>query len=249
MISRNSRLRRLPAALDRKQALFLDGIRHAGEIAGLAYPRLQATLARIATQDLSPEVADQLYTSAFLDAWALVDVIDRFRALWVLLPGAGLRPTLPGEKSFAEISQPIRDLRNVADHLAQRADYVVARNGTALGVLSWFTPTDIANPKGVICTIVPGTLQKRSTHTVNPAGQKIDLPSGLVQLSAGEHAANISQVLPHMEARIRELEAGVDQSLNNQGYEIEQAGADLLIKMFVEFEGQASTAEGSAREA
>lgn len=243
MISRDSRLRRLPAALDRKQALFLDGIRHAGEIAGLAYPRLQATLTRIATQDLAPDAADQLYTSAFLDAWSLVDVIDRFRALWVLLPGGGFKPTLPGEKSFAELSQPIRDLRNVADHLAHRADYVVARSGTAPGVLSWFTPTDIANPKGVICTIVPGTLQKRSTPSVNPAGQKIDLPSGLIQLSAGEHTANISEVLPHMEARIRELEVGVDQSLGSQGYGNEQAGADLLIKMFVEFDGQASQAE------
>lgn len=235
MISLDSRLRRLPAALDRRQALFLDGIRHAGEIAGLAYPRLQATLTEIALKEHDPAVADRLYTSAFLDAWSLVDVIDRFRALWTLLPVAGRQQPPPGTKTFAELAQPIRDLRNVADHMAQRADYVIARKGSALGVLSWFTATDVAKLQGIICTIVPGTLQARSSPVLNPAGREIEVPTGLVQLSAGEHTANLSEILPHMEARIRDLEAGVERSLSDQGTSHEQAGADLLIKIHVTF--------------
>ena len=104
MISRDSILRRLPPELDRKQALFLDGIRHAGEIAGLAYPRLQATLTTIAVEQLEPERADPLFTSAFLDAWSLVDVIDRFRALWLLLPDLRRRAPPPGTKTLAELN-------------------------------------------------------------------------------------------------------------------------------------------------
>jgi hypothetical protein len=175
MISRDSVLRHLPASLDRRQALFLDGIRHAGEIAGLAYQRLRDTLTQIALNEHELAAADHLYTSAFLDAWALVDVIDRFRALWTLLPIDAPSEPPPGTKKFAELAQPIRDLRNVADHLAQRADYVVARDGSALGVLGWFTATDVVKRQGVVCTIVPGTLLQRSTPVLNPAGRTIEL--------------------------------------------------------------------------
>ena len=120
MISRESILRRLSPNMDRRQALFLDGIRHTGEIAGLAHRRLTQTLTQIATTDPQDEEADLLYTAAFLDAWALVDVIDRFRTLWRLLPHASHAQPAPGAPTFAELSQSIRDLRNVADHLGSR---------------------------------------------------------------------------------------------------------------------------------
>lgn len=235
MISRDSILRRLPARLDPRQALFLDGIRHAGEIAGLAYPRLKATLTEIAVNE--HDSTEHLYTSAFLDAWSLVDVIDRFRALWALLPVTSRQAPPPGIQTFSELAQPIRDLRNVADHLAQRADYVVARKGTALGVLSWFTATDITKLEGVVCTIVPGTLRSRSTPALNPAGRSIEVPTGLVHLSAGEHTANLSEILPYMGARIKDLEAGVEQSLSEQEASTQQTGADLLVKMYMTFHG------------
>ena len=206
MISKDSILRRLPPTLDRKQALYFDGIRHCGEIASLAYSRLKETLTEISLKEQEPESSGALFTSAFLDAWSLVDVIDRFRAIWISLPNSQPAPPSKGAPSFAEIAKPIRDLRNVADHMAQRADYVIAHKGTALGVLSWFTILKLEPLEGVICTIVLGTMQPGSAPVVNPAGKQIEIPTGLVHLSAGEFTANLSDTLPEMETRIHELE-------------------------------------------
>ena len=50
----------LQEALNRRQALFLDGTCHAGEIAGLAYPRLLATLTEIALNEHEPAASDRL---------------------------------------------------------------------------------------------------------------------------------------------------------------------------------------------
>ena len=124
MIAENSILRNLPSALNRKQALLFDGIRHAAEISMLAHDRLNQTLTEIALRDLDKLELPERFTSAFLDAWAFVDAVDRFRSIWLLLGRSGSNDE-PSEPTFAEITQPVRDLRNVADHLATRADYVV----------------------------------------------------------------------------------------------------------------------------
>ena len=235
MIPKDSVLRRLPAGMDRRQVLFLDGIRHAGEIAALAHQRLRVTLTKIASDQPAGEQADALYTSAFLDAWALVDVIDRFRTLWDQLPG---RPSVgPGKGGlgFNEISRPVRSLRNVADHLAQRADYVVSRRGSALGVLSWCTVLHSDAKEAFLCTILPGSLKPTSINIPNPGGEEIEVPSGFIHLSAGEYTANLSAVLPEMECRIRGIESSLAEVIRGTGEEESRSGADLLVKMVLSF--------------
>ncbi|WP_162932514.1 hypothetical protein [Solimonas sp. K1W22B-7] len=230
MIHTTSILRRLPADIDRKQLLFFDGIRHAAEIVSLAYSRLQSTLTHIALSEDTKE-ASAAFPVAFLDAWAVVDGIDRFRVLWKLMPGAPPSSPKDGESTFEEISQPVRNLRNVADHLAQRADYIIAQNGTALGSLSWYTALRQDGREGIICSIAPGTQVKGHHRVANPAGRTIEYPTGLVQLSAGEYQACLSDVLPHMEQRIRELEGGLDSALAAMNLTGRQAGTDLLVKI------------------
>ena len=246
MIRKDSVLRRLPANMDRRQVLFLDGIRHAGEIATLAMTRLRCTLTTIANEAHDVEMADGLYTSAFLDAWALVDVIDRFRTLWSQLPGRQ-RPVTQSSPSFAEIAQPVRNLRNVADHLAQRADYVVAHRGSALGVLSWYTVMhsqikDSEIEEALFCAIVPGSWhpEKMRGRMANPAGESIELPSGFIHLSAGEFTANLSAVIPHMESRIDELERSLEENLQQTGGLSMQGGSDSLLKLAIKFSEETS---------
>lgn len=232
MIATTSILRRLPAELDRKQLLFFDGIRHAAEIVSLAHSRLQQTLTSIALAD-GGEGKGALFPAAFLDAWAIVDGIDRFRALWKLIPGMVPTPPPPSEPTFSELSQGIRDLRNVADHLAQRADYIIAKNGTALGSLSWYTAVSPDGREGLICTIAPGTQVKGRHSVVNPGGRTGEYPTSMIQLSAGEHVACLSDVLPHMSKRISELEHALEQGIEALGLKGRQVGADLLIKMSI----------------
>jgi len=224
-------LRRLPASMNSKEVLFLDGIRHAAEISSLAYSRLQTTLTHIATAVPKEEEADALYCAAFLDAWAVVDAIDRFRALWTLLPIPVRSEPADGNPNFTTISQPVRDLRNVADHLAQRADYVIAQRGSALGVLSWFTVTDAAKVEGLSCVIVPGTLRLGTSEVsmVNPAGKAIELPTGLIHLAAGGYSACLSDVIPAMALRVAQLEQALEATFVQLGVTSSIARADLLI--------------------
>jgi hypothetical protein len=243
MISQNSILRRLPPQLNRKQALFFDGIRHAVEIIDLAYSRLQSTLTAIALANHSSPTQGNSFTAAFLDAWALVDAIDRFRALWDLMPNAKKGNVLPGTKSFKELSQPVRDLRNVADHLAQRADYVVARKGAALGELSWYTALNPQGTEGLSCIIVPGTIGPGERQLVNPAGKESTYPTGMIHLAAGGYSACLSDLLPEIERRVRSLEDALERSFAEQGLEGQQAGADILVAMHMSAKPHTSSGE------
>lgn len=225
MIGPDSPLRRLPPQLDRTQALFFDGIRHAAEFIHFAHERLRADLTRLALSQYSGSTRGS-FTQPFLDAWSIVDSVDRFRSLVALLPGIQGIPT-PGSPSFAEFTQPIRDLRNVGDHLAQRADYVVARNGTALGILSWFTLVD--SSKGRACTILPGTLRSGTAPFVNPAGRRIRPPTDLIELSAGEYWASLSLTVTAVRTMVTELERGLDEWLQEEGLTNSHSGSDILV--------------------
>jgi hypothetical protein len=240
MITNKSILHRLPPNMDARQALFIDGIRHAGDIVSFAYTRLLQTLTEIAVCDNSIADVDTLYTSAFLDAWSIVDAIDRFRMLWKLLPNVTHSTSSVDIKSFDELSNSVRQLRNVTDHLAQRADFIVARKGNALGTLSWVTRLPPNGSEGVICAIVPGTVHSQHTPMVNPAGKYIEGPTGLVHLSAGEYTADLSAIIPEMALRVKQLEDGLAESLSRTSFSGKQAGADLLIKASFSFNASSS---------
>jgi hypothetical protein len=231
MISEDSILRRLPHQLDRQQALFFDGIRHCAEIADLAYGRLKSTLTQIASTDETPELGRQLYTSAFLDAWALVDVLDRFRALWNWAPDAEEVFVAAVGPTFSDVFDPIRDVRNVADHITGRVEYFVAHDVPALGVLSWVTVTENQPLSGLVYAIVPGTFRDGSFKVVNPAGMGCEYPTGLVHVSAGKHTANLTAAFEVMRTSILELEAQISEHLPTQIPHGDNLGADVLIRV------------------
>lgn len=233
MISGESSLLRLPANLDRKQALFLDGLRHAADIATLAYERLRQTLTKIAREKIEPGLLRPLQTEAFVDAWALVDSIDRFRQLDLLFPQALPRDQRPELLTFLESTEPIRALRNVADHLAQRADQVVACEGTALGLIRWYTV--LTSHEGLSCTLVPGRMQDGEFALVNPLGKSIHPPTCLIELTAGEHTASLSDAIGLLRNRVAQIEQAIAESHRRQLIDLTQdaAGADRVIKVHI----------------
>lgn len=160
MLSKDSIFRRLPARMERGQAVCLDGIRHAAEIADLAHTRLQQTLTELALTKAESPLDRLAYTSAFLDAWAFVGAIDRIGSLFKLTPGVKRVPVEDLDPIENTIG-PIRKLRNIADHLGQRVDYVVSKNGNAFGSLAWITYTDLAARKGRACQLQPGTIPRQ----------------------------------------------------------------------------------------
>ena len=87
MLSVDSPLLNLPIALNRRQAVFLDGLSHAAQVADLAYRRLCAGLTELVHKHEESRLPDS-FATVFLDAWAFIDTSDRFGRLWKMQPEA-----------------------------------------------------------------------------------------------------------------------------------------------------------------
>lgn len=236
MIAHNSPLKKLPAGVDRKQALFIDGIRHAAEIASLAYSRLRETLTHIALSELNEKDKATYSTAAFLDAWAFVDAIDRFRMLWQQMPLPKTKQPITGVPPLEEVMKPFRELRNVADHIAQRIDEVLSKHSAALGILSWFTATDVNPVQGYMCSIIPGTVTGRRVAAMpSPVGRSLEFRTVEIWLEAGGYKACLCDVIPHVALRIKRLE----ESVAAKNLELKEDGpyadSDLIVKASVSF--------------
>lgn len=207
LLGRDSVLRRIPVNVDPKQALFLDGIRHAVEIMDIAYSRLRDALTQLAQSPPAPNVLPDLSASVFLDAWSFVDAIDRFRILYSQMPGMKKRAAKRNIPPLDEATRDFRDLRNVADHLAQRADFVISRNGAALGELAWLTGAQL-EPKVIAwhCMLRPGTLRSTSPTRTTTIVSTLDWPTDAIRLSAAGYEGNLSAVRKHIAVRVRLLE-------------------------------------------
>jgi hypothetical protein len=231
MIGKDSPLRLLPNGLDRKQALYLDGIRHAVEIADLAFRRLCACLAHIASH--GHENGETAH--AFADAWTFVDAVDRFRTLMHMFPPRiDLEgPPTRAEFDFAARLAELRNLRNVADHIAQRVDYVLAKRMPILGALSWFA-TDADMEGGRVFMLAPGSIIGKSTMgVVNPAGRELTLlhGTGVVTLSAGEYQLCLSEVHESLEVEVRRLEAAIRAQTTGHDH----SASDVLVTVVIKW--------------
>lgn len=234
MLKPDSSLKRIPSNTTQKQAFFIDGIRHSVEIVETAYNRLRENLTSIA---LSPPHGDQLqsiYPIIFLDAWAMVDAIDRFRMLYLQMPGMKFSLGQPNTTSLREATQPFRAIRNIADHLAQRADFVISKDAAALGTISWLTGFQIQPTLLWYCTIRPGTIAVEPQPLSTEIESKLDWPTGHITLSSGGINANLSDVLPHIKCRATDLESQLDKIFSRPEFKDAPIFNDVFTRQCLE---------------
>lgn len=230
LLGRDSVLRQIPVNVAPKQVLFLDGIRHAVEIMDVAYGRLRDALTHLALNPPAAQELPDVSIHVFLDAWGFVDAVDRFRMLYLQMPGIKFGAAKDGIPTLREVTQEFRNLRNVADHLAQKADLVVSRNGAALGELTWLTGAQL-QPEVIAwhCTIRPGTLRSVPPTQTDSIVSTLDWPTDSIRLSAGGYEGNLSAVRKHIAARIRHLEAQLQYVFQQPP----QAQSPILNDVFV----------------
>lgn len=212
LLGRDSPLRRVPANVQPKHAIFLDGIRHAVEIMDVGYRRLRGALAQLALHPPRPEDFPLITAGIFLDAWAVVDAIDKFRQLYMGYPGMKSWNTSDQVQPLPEVLQTFRALRNVGDHLSQMSDRVLAKDGAALGELTWLTGTHLL-PDVVAwhCVLRPGTLRSMPKLATAPIHSTLDWPTDYVCLTAGGQQGNLSTVRTHIAGRIKHLESQLSE--------------------------------------
>ena len=226
MISDNSILRRLPAQLHVEQTIFLDGMRHAAEIADLAYNRLIKALTEIALQD-SHNPRTCRMTEVYLDAWAFVDAVDRFFCLTKAMPKLEDLCNNPTTKQFLEIAAQNRKLRNVADHIARRIPHLIKHNSPALGVLTWHTFDEVTKETR-LGIMFPGTARRDLTMKPVSAHPK-QQGTSQINLEVGEHRVCLSDMVSAFQAHVKILEDSLEGAITNAGLDGKQAGADITI--------------------
>lgn len=225
-----SPLRRLPAALDRRQALFLDSIRYSIEMADIAHVRLRKTLFEISTSDAADTEQRHLLTvSSILDAWSIVDSVHRLRALVRRMPG--LKKSTAGARSFMRQVEEVEVLRNAVQHLDTELDRRVEANLPAWGVLTWIAV--VGEQRAAACALISGSIAPaQQVELPNPAGRTVEVPVDSITLSASGRSVCLSKVMRAVQTMVRQLEP----SLSEQFGEHSQGAADLFVATIIGFE-------------
>jgi len=182
------------STLKRRQDLFLDGIEVSSRAGLTAYQRLWAEIIAYSQScEESSERVNTLRHLILLDAWSLVDVINRLRVLVDNTPG--LKKNAP-VKSFLNTTQEVIKLRNFVQHMESEVIEVAQTGFPIWGSLSWIW-ADIERPgKIAAILLIPGRLAVSAGHPiVNPAGKAINPPVDWVTLTAGGVSVNLSSVV------------------------------------------------------
>ena len=186
----------------RRQQIFLDGIEMAIEMALIAYAQLRATIEyRTTTAESRPEEPPEssLATQMMMEAWSIVDSVNRLR---VLIPHTPNLKKTPAIVSFLKSTEPVTTLRHFVQHLEEKALEVATTGKPIWGSLSWVwaTPSDVHQGRLKISVYIPGRLAKAKGHPiVNPIGKDIETPVGLITLTAAETTVNLSEVIEVVE--------------------------------------------------
>ena len=230
IINDQSPFRRLPPHLDRKQTLFLDGIRYSIEMADLASSRLSETLFEISFNQEDSESKHLNTVSALQDAWSIVDSIHRLRGLLSQAPG--FKQKAPGMRLFLQRTADIGHLRNSVQHLNNEIKSLVNKNLPVWGVLSWFAIRDPKQRSGLACSLIAGTLfESKNNPIVNPLGKMMHGLVDLITLTANERCSCLSDVMRQVEVMIKDMEKQLEQQFTK----LPQAGSDVLICLEIEF--------------
>lgn len=234
IIGPDSPLRKLPVNLDHKQRLYFDGIRYSIEMADLAYIRLKQTLHDLSTnREKLAGLHYRHFVPAVLDTWSIIDSVHRLRGLIRQTPG--FKQKSPGLILFDQKTSSVEELRNSVQHLNHTIENLLLESLPVWGIISWVFVTD-EQAKSVLCfTLVPGTMFDRKPDViVNPLGKSVDIPIGLITLTASGHAVCISDIME----RVQQLTVKVEEQIKEQFAGLSSAAADMLACIEIEFDNE-----------
>ncbi len=186
--------------MSRKQVLYLDGIEESIRMAITAYARLRASCyaqsqaMQDAQEDPNRRQAPDkwMQSTTLLDAWCLVDVLNRLRVLTSATPG--LKKSSPGVAILLRALAPIEDLRNAVQHLDTHVPKALVGTPTPLwGYLSWVRPHPETGGFS-IGALIPGTLEKGPGPVIQIPGGNFEMPVGHINLTAAGKIVSLSEL-------------------------------------------------------
>ena len=232
IIGEESPLRRLPYKLNHSQALFFDGIRFSVQMADLSYNRLRETAHRLTNNNEKTDTSRQLITSAFLDAWSIIDSIYRLRSL--ILQAPGIKQNVPPIQIFKRKTKDVEELRHIIQHLNRELHKRGKEAWPVWGTLNWFTVLDTEKFTGCACILVAGSLKHKEVanekvENLIPAGKSSNHPVVNINLKTSGYVISLTELIECVQNVISPLE----KELTEQFEELPHAASDLLIRMVV----------------
>lgn len=227
-LSKDSPLRRLPAQLNLRQRLFLDGIRLSIEMVLVAYDRLWRLLSRLSELPSGTPSPDGAHAAAMLDAWSIIDGVHRLRYLLQQTPN--LKKSAVTLQLFRRQSQGVEDLRHHVQHLDQ--EYAAAQNndGPAWGQLAWIRPVHCGPPEAATThAIVAGAIVEGTIRLVNPVGKTHHGLVDHIELAVSEKSINLSEMTRAIGPLVCHLEAFVSNLITAQ--RLAPGGSDMLLSV------------------
>ncbi len=233
IIGKASVLRRIPTALARHQALFIEGIRFSIQMTDLAHRRLQTTLPLLTKmEDCDEEIPSTV--SAMLDAWSMVDSLHRLRGLLNKMPGIEKRNRVPAIRAFFNATDRITELRNTVQHLDTTIpDIVDDKNWAVLGSLSWGL-VDPAKNQITSSSFLPG-LPLGSRPLINPANRLMwHVPVDAITIERSGVSVCLSDAMRTVESLTKALEKMLSDSFAQQLPDQSHHGADLTVSLVIQ---------------
>jgi hypothetical protein len=204
------------------QAHVLDALEFSFDTVHRAYRRLQTTLLREAHRRGPDTDADKvrLHTrqvDAMIDAWAMVDALNRSRRL--IESSSWLTKKSAATKLIIRELEQAKDLRDEVQHLHEKIAEIVDNLLPAFGYLSWVGVIDEPDSRTLTTSVlVPGLLLDGMTlDVVNPVGKEITERSDLITLFAAGRALNLSHKFRQFSTYIDRLESAIANTGDDEG--------------------------------
>lgn len=253
IIEADSPLRNLPLVLNPRQVLLLDGIRYSAEMADIAYSRLFDTLTYVSKNHNSNEFDFRVFPHSFLDAWSVIDSVNRLRTLLVNLTGykkilkeESKNRTTDGIKNevvangndeiitlkiFFEETKKVQLLRNMVQHLEGRLDHVLSLQKTIWGSLDWVYVDERDEELCHVFKLVAGSITKIKEDYINPTGDIFHSRLDRITLCAHDLDICLTSLLKMVEKSIRNIEEQIQPQ-----FEIHKKGrGDMLSSIDIRF--------------
>ncbi len=230
IISEDSPLRHLPADLNRRQLLFLDGIRVAIGMADHAYARLSGTLYALSRKTVDDPSNSQEIVSAIVDAWSIIDSGHRLRELLQGLPN--MRQKMPPLESFYRTTTSFRELRQIVQHLRGEIKDLETQGLPVWGTISWLTRSKGDTSRFCMYTAVPGTFY-RGIHAHSMILDRHEpVPVGVSRVTLTVKTKPLLEVrLDTLLERVKPIVKLIEESLKKQFSGLPASQPDALVRI------------------
>lgn len=229
IIDKNSILRKLPRALDKRQLRTFIAIRYSIEMYDVAYQSMLELLNQINRDDKQKNKLNTLYPLILMHAWSMVDSANRLQVLLTHLPNTKKGPHF--KSNFRKLS-PFKGLRNPIQHLNKE---ILSRSKDIdvepiWGSLSWNKIVETDPFKVHVFCLIPGSLEKHSGRPLNnPAGKSFQGVVDHVELSAYGATISLSSTHQTISNIAKIIEKSLRKAFKDRKELKEHLPADLLI--------------------